>query len=188
MNISGNKIENIGTGLDSLANLRELNLSNNKIGNFKELLNLNWLPNLKVSCFFDPHYGENPICNLCNYQTYVLYHLPKLVKLDTLHISEDAKTFAEATFMKKRMYYNMRIKTIQRNSTNVLWLLKKAKLLKLLKLSYDYQYFSKIFHETSRELEERQLLSSKLYKIEEEAPLILFGPEKSQKNPLDSFD
>jgi Leucine-rich repeat (LRR) protein len=41
MNISGNKIENIGTGLDSLANLRELNLSNNKIGNFKELLNLN---------------------------------------------------------------------------------------------------------------------------------------------------
>jgi hypothetical protein len=62
--------------------------------------------------FQDPHYGDNPICNLCNYQTYVLYHLPNLGKLDTLYISDDAKAFADATFMKKRMYYNMRIKTI----------------------------------------------------------------------------
>lgn len=116
--------------MDSLA---ELNLSSNRIGNFKELLNINRLPSLKSATFFDPHYGENPICNLCNYQvcvkflyeqTYVLYHLPNLTKLDTLEISEEAKSFADGTFMKKRMYYNMRIKTIQRVTSNILKLLK----------------------------------------------------------------
>ena len=123
LSISMNKIEVIGTGLDGLDNLVDLNMAGNKIGNFKELLNLNRLPSLKTATFFDPHYGDNPIWNLCNYQTYVLYHLPYLEKLDTLHISEDAKAFAEATFMKKRMYYNMRIKTIQRDASNLLKLI-----------------------------------------------------------------
>jgi Leucine-rich repeat (LRR) protein len=112
LNLASNRIECIGMSLDGLVQLEELNISNNRIGNFKEVLNLNRLPNLRVCTFQDPHYGENPICNLCNYQTYVLYHLPNLTKLDTLYISDDAKAFADATFMKKRMYYNMRIKTI----------------------------------------------------------------------------
>jgi len=54
-----------------------------------------------ILTFSDPHYGENPICHLCNYQTFVLYHLPQLKRLDTLNISDDAKLFAEGTFMKK---------------------------------------------------------------------------------------
>ena len=69
--------------------------------------------------FNDPHYGENPICNLCNYQTYVCCHLPNLVKLDSKILSDDDKLFAESTFMKKRMYYNMRIKTIKSNTTSI---------------------------------------------------------------------
>lgn len=48
--------------------------------------------------FYDPHFGENPICNLCNYQTYVLYHLRNIIKLDTLIISEEAKSFAEVIY------------------------------------------------------------------------------------------
>lgn len=112
LNLAGNNIETIGMGLDGLVSLSELNLSSNRIGNFKEVLNLNRLPCLTICTFDDPHYGDNPICNLCNYQTYVLYHLPRLHKLDTMYISDDAKNFADSTFMKKRMYYNMRIKTI----------------------------------------------------------------------------
>lgn len=127
LGLAMNNIEFIGTWLDGLDNLEDLNLAGNKIGNFKELLNLNRLPNLRIATFFDPHYGDNPIINLCNYQTYVLYHLPYLEKLDTLHISDDAKAFAETTFMKKRMYYNMRIKTIQRNSSNLLKLIQVGK-------------------------------------------------------------
>jgi hypothetical protein len=98
--------------LDKLVSLNDLNIAGNKICSFKEALNLNRLPNLKILGFYDPHFGENPICNLCNYQTYVLYHLRNISKLDTLFISDEAKSFAEATFMKKKMYYNMRIKTM----------------------------------------------------------------------------
>ena len=112
LNLARNNIETIGLGLDGLINLRDLNISSNKIGNFKEVLNLNRLPNLVICTFSDQHYGENPICSLCNYQTYVLFHLPRLIRLDTMIVSEESKTFAETTFMKKRMYYNMRIKTI----------------------------------------------------------------------------
>ena len=32
--------------------------------------------------------------------------------LDTLMISEETKSVAEVTFMKKKIYYNMRIKTV----------------------------------------------------------------------------
>lgn len=112
LNLAANNIETIGIGLDGLVALKELNLSANRIGNFKEVLNLNRLPSLVTCSFVDPHYGENPICSLCNYQTYVLFHLPKLTRLDTMTVSDESKTFAETTFMKKRMYYNMRIKTI----------------------------------------------------------------------------
>jgi len=38
--------------------------------------------------------------------------------LDTLPLAEDTKALAEATYMKKKMYYNMRAKTLRRNATN----------------------------------------------------------------------
>ena len=59
------------------------------------------------------------------------------MKLDTLLISEEAKSFAEATFMKKKMYYNMRIKTIQRTFSTLGKLCKKAKKIKLDSLNED---------------------------------------------------
>ena len=107
-----------------------MNISGNKICSFKEALNLNRLPNLRILAFYDPHFGENPICNLCNYQTYVLYHLRNIYKLDTLIISDDAKSLAENTFMKKKMYYNMRIKTMQRTFSTLNKILKKGKKIK----------------------------------------------------------
>jgi Leucine-rich repeat (LRR) protein len=61
LNVAMNKIEMIGTGLDGLDNLEDLNMAGNKVGNFKELLNLNRLSSLKIATFFDPHYGDNPI-------------------------------------------------------------------------------------------------------------------------------
>lgn len=73
LSLAGNAIENIKGSLDNLNNLNELNISGNKISTFKEALHLNRLPNLQVLAFYDPHFGENPICNLCNYQ--VLFFL-----------------------------------------------------------------------------------------------------------------
>ena len=46
LNLAQTLIENIGVGLDGLSNLRDVNLFANRIGNFKEVLNLNRLPSL----------------------------------------------------------------------------------------------------------------------------------------------
>jgi len=66
--ISGNQIEHIKNSLDKLSSLNDLNLSGNKICSFKEILNLTRLPKLEILSFYDPHYGDNPICLLGNYQ------------------------------------------------------------------------------------------------------------------------
>ena len=47
--------------------------------------------------------GDNPVCHLCNYQTYALYHLMNVTKLDTLNVTDEARQMADATFVKKRM-------------------------------------------------------------------------------------
>ena len=181
-----NNIESIGIGLDGLSKLRDLNISANRIGNFKEVLNLNRLPNLEICTFSDPHFGENPICTLCNYQTYVLFHLPKLTKLDTMIISEESKNFAETTFMKKRMYYNMRIKTIQRNTSNIMKLLKICRKTRICKLDIQQSKLIKKLHEINRELEERQYLNQT--NQSEFEPVFTYGPDNATTNPLDRID
>ena len=65
--LAKNRIEQIKDSLDELVLLKELNLAGNRIYSFREILNLNRLPNLVDLKLYDPHYGENPICNLCNY-------------------------------------------------------------------------------------------------------------------------
>jgi hypothetical protein len=118
-------------------------------------LNLNRLPLLEACNFHDQNYGDNPICHLCNYTTYVLFHLPHLQRLDMKHITDDEKQFSESTFMKKRMYYNMRIKTIQRNTTNLVGVLKVCKKLRSKKLEIFTERLVRKIMEVDREMEER---------------------------------
>ena len=66
--LARNQIETIGSALDANSALSEINLADNKIGCFKELLHLGRLPALRSLSFCDPHYGDNPVCGLCNYQ------------------------------------------------------------------------------------------------------------------------
>ena len=65
-------------------------------------------PSLRRLSFSDPHFGDNPVCHLCNYQTYVIYHLTQLTSLDAEGISDESKQLAMAIYLKKKMYYNMR--------------------------------------------------------------------------------
>ena len=48
------------------------------------------------------------------------YHLTQLASLDMEHISDDAKRLARAIYLKKKMYYNMRMKTLKRDATNII--------------------------------------------------------------------
>eukprot|EP01012_Entosiphon_sulcatum_P022397 TRINITY_DN2733_c0_g1_i1.p1 TRINITY_DN2733_c0_g1~~TRINITY_DN2733_c0_g1_i1.p1 ORF type:complete len:1527 (-),score=315.85 TRINITY_DN2733_c0_g1_i1:41-4621(-) len=118
--LASNAIESIGNRLDANTALEDLNLAGNKIGSFREIPQLDRLPQLRSLSFSDPHFGENPVCQLCNYQTFTLYHLNRITKLDCLIITEEQRHVADATFVKKKMYYNMRIKTLKRNTNNAL--------------------------------------------------------------------
>ncbi|KAK2496178.1 hypothetical protein MC885_000750, partial [Smutsia gigantea] len=116
LNLAGNLISSIGQCLDPNEQLEKLNLSGNQICSFKDLTNLTRLRHLKDLCLNDPQYKSNPVCLLCNYSTHVLYHLPCLQRLDTFDVSsKQIKELADTTAMKKIMYYNMRIKTVQRH-------------------------------------------------------------------------
>lgn len=120
LNLAMNSIERVGGRINSLTNLVELNLSGNKISNVEEVKQLKELGNLKALYFRDPHYGENPICKIYNYQvalshqTYILFHLDFLDKLDHQALSEESKKSAVIEFKKKKIYYNMRTKTLCR--------------------------------------------------------------------------
>ncbi|XP_033112941.1 leucine-rich repeat-containing protein 9-like [Anneissia japonica] len=73
-------------------------------------------------------YAPNPVCSLCNYSTHILYHLPQLQRLDTVDVSNKAmRELAEATVVKKKMYYNMRVKTLKRNMAEMLLHLRRDK-------------------------------------------------------------
>ena len=133
-----------------------LNLANNKIGHFKEILNINRLPSLKCVYFSDPNFGENPICLVSNYQTFVLYHIPKVQVLDSMNISNDTKTFAEATFTKKRMFYNMKIKSNQCVVSNILKLIKYGKRLAQVRINNNIEFLTKKKNEITKVLDERQ--------------------------------
>ena len=52
-------------------------------------------------------------------------------------ISEEAKAFAESTLMRKKMYYNMRIKTIERTFSTLSKLTEKSAKIKLDGLNED---------------------------------------------------
>jgi hypothetical protein len=114
--LARNDIACICDALDSSLALTELNIAGTLISNFKDVPNMARLRRLSSLCLCDPHFGEAPICALCNYQTYMLYHLQQLNILDTNMISDESRHLAEATYMKKKMYYNMRIKTLKRRA------------------------------------------------------------------------
>ncbi|XP_075874195.1 leucine-rich repeat-containing protein 9 isoform X2 [Nelusetta ayraudi] len=115
LNLADNNIEEIGHSLDPNVCLQNLNLSGNKISSFKELTMLACLPNLTDLVLKDPTSIPNPVCLLCNYATHVLYHMPRLQRLDSYDISsEQVKEAAESTVMKKMMYYNMRVRMAER--------------------------------------------------------------------------
>ncbi|RKO93872.1 hypothetical protein BDK51DRAFT_18137 [Blyttiomyces helicus] len=116
LQIGNNRIASVGDALNENVELKELNIAGNKLSSFREVLFLARLPRLTSLCLSDPNFADNPICSLCNYQTHVIYHLPNLLSLDTLEVTDESRRIINATVLKKRMYYNMRIRTIKRNT------------------------------------------------------------------------
>lgn len=112
LQIANNEIASIGHALAQNTKIhvillffssKTLNLSGNKISSFREILYLTGLPCLRNLLLSDPNYDSNPICQLCNYQTHVVYHLPSISYLDTLQVTLESRKMIQATVLKKRM-------------------------------------------------------------------------------------
>eukprot|EP00466_Bigelowiella_natans_P000244 jgi/Bigna1/66183/fgenesh1_pg.1_\ len=103
LNVAGNSISVIFDSLEEMEALEHLNLAGNQITSFSEIKWLKRLPNLKRLYLNDPHYGDNPICNLSNYHTYSLYHMSHLEVLDCVKLGPQAVRLAEATYQKKQI-------------------------------------------------------------------------------------
>lgn len=99
----GNSIDIIGDMFQFNLQLEEINLSRNQISSLRDVLQLASLPNLRKLSFRDPHFGANPLCHLCNYQTYMIHHLPNLNCLDAETIGEESKQLVKAIYTKKKM-------------------------------------------------------------------------------------
>ncbi|XP_029195766.2 leucine-rich repeat-containing protein 9-like isoform X1 [Acropora millepora] len=128
LNLAGNSITQIGNSLNETLNLKTLDLSANQIASLKDLTNLSQLPCLESLSFKDPIYGPNPVALLCNYSTHLLFHLPHLRRIDSCSVENSTlKELAETTVSKKKMYYNMRVKTLQRNKSDLMCRLETEK-------------------------------------------------------------
>ncbi|GMH33137.1 hypothetical protein BSKO_00971 [Bryopsis sp. KO-2023] len=129
----------------------------------QEVMKLAQLPKLRDLCFSDPHWGDSPLACLCNYQTYVLFTLPYLTSLDTLMLAEETKQLAEATYVKKKMYYNMRIKTMRRNAKNMIRSAKRGKEVQMQATDALFDEVVRQHKQVLRELEESAYYPTKKY-------------------------
>jgi hypothetical protein len=73
-------------------------------------------------------------------------------------VSEEAKAFAESTLMRKKMYYNMRIKTIERTFSTLNKLAEKASKIKLDGLNDDLANLFIKINDIGEELAKRKEL------------------------------
>lgn len=118
LNVARNRLSTAINAFDGNPNLKSVNLADNRIGSFREVLELARHGSLRELSFADPDWGDNPICQLCNYQTYILFHLSQLQVHDRIRVGEEELSAAQAAFSKKKLFYNMRIKLIKRQAAD----------------------------------------------------------------------
>jgi hypothetical protein len=172
--------------LDSCPLVKEINIAGNLIGCFREIPNFGRLPNLRSLHLNDNLFGENPVVGLCNYQTYALFHLQNIELLDGCPLSDEAKSMAEATYMKKKMYYNMRIKTMKRNCTNVLKKAQEAKQAAISQNNLSLNVLVRARKDTEREIDELAFLpepeGSQVQRTTSQLSALMFARGSSYSN------
>src|SRR5690606_33040670 len=73
-------------------------------------------------------------------------------------ITDEARRVAETTFLKKKMYYNMRIKTLKRNTTNVIKKASEFKYTRIHSINLNLNVLLRLQKELERELDEATYL------------------------------
>lgn len=154
LNVAANFLESIGDSLVHNTRLEILNIAANPIGSFKELAHASGIHSLTHVAFDDPHWGSCPLSALHNYQTLALYTMPQISKLDMCALHEDTKQAAEAEFLKRKMYYNMRIKTLKRSVARYMASARKGRDRWLKRINCELATITKALKTIEREIEE----------------------------------
>ena len=80
-------------------------------------MHLSQLPYLRSVSFKDPMSAPNPVSFLCNYSTYILYHIPTLTRLDSYDVHQKSlKDFAEVININPANIYLFKVNS--RNTRN----------------------------------------------------------------------
>eukprot|EP00397_Hematodinium_sp_SG-2012_P001379 GEMP01001381.1.p1 GENE.GEMP01001381.1~~GEMP01001381.1.p1 ORF type:complete len:1576 (+),score=324.31 GEMP01001381.1:1-4728(+) len=119
INASANKIESLGEQFP-MPNLEVFSLAGNKLCDFRDIFHLQ-CPNLRELHLSDGDWGTNPVTTMRNYNTFFLFHLPRSIEImDQNKLDKNAHNEAESTLLKKRLFYNMRVKTLKQHCIDAL--------------------------------------------------------------------
>jgi len=81
----------------------------NQLSSFHDILNLTRLLKLETLILSSQLFTNNPICELLNYQTYVIFYMTYIKQLDDIEIAEESRKTVASIIIKKKMYYNTQI-------------------------------------------------------------------------------
>ena len=102
--------------METLVNLENLQLSNNRIADFKDLSRLAHLPNLRELNFIDLDHGSNPVVRAEGYREFVLCTLKTVRFLDNETVTARARSSAEELYVERVLAFNDRVDQIRRDN------------------------------------------------------------------------
>lgn len=105
LDISACGLHQLSSTIINLPNLQTLLIGGNRFHDFSILEPLKKLDNLIELNIYDPNYGDNPICNLPNYNIISLSSLQQVSLLDTFKATDKLKQQALQKKEDTRIYY-----------------------------------------------------------------------------------
>ena len=108
--IANNLVEKIPENFDKYANLEFLNIAGNFISDLKDIFILEKIKTLKKLYLSDINFGENPICQYCNYRQILIHIFKDLEILDQITISLTERQYVESLYIKRNLFFNNKIR------------------------------------------------------------------------------
>lgn len=178
--IALNQICTLSNCLILTNSIQTLNLAGNWINSFREIQKLAQMDNLTSLYLADPNFGESTLCSLSNYSVFMLFILKNIKVLDGVTITPELRNMSETTFLKKKLYYTMKIKTLQRAVAGLIRVLTEEAYKKMQE-NWEFILFQlKITKKIEFEIDDKLYLRKLNY------PLFSFTYDKLLVNPLDS--
>ena len=175
--IANNLIEKIPENFEMYINLEFLNIAGNFISDLKDIFILEKIKSLKKLYLSDINFGENPICQYCNYRQILVHIFKDLEVLDQIIISPSERQYVEGLYIKRNLFFNNKIRQNHKVNKMLFQMMKTYKFF-LINMKYhqisffsqrqkmlEYAKYEKVFLGTKNETDindiEKEIESSK---------------------------